>query len=110
MVIVGVTLGLDQLIKYWLGKQDAVINPGVALGLWPADWWWLVGLVLVAYLWFTHKGWGGGLIIGGALGNILDRWLRGGVVDVWQVWVLPKFNLADVAIIVGSLWILVNRK
>jgi signal peptidase II len=49
-----------------------------------------------------------GLIIGGALGNILDRlfrgsgWMRGAVVDFidFQWW--PVFNVADMAIMIGA--------
>lgn len=49
-----------------------------------------------------------GLIIGGAVGNVLDRlfrdpgWLRGGVVDFIDLQWWPIFNLADVAITVGG--------
>ena len=47
------------------------------------------------------------MVIGGALGNLLDRilrgeaWGRGGVVDFidFQFW--PVFNVADSAIVVG---------
>jgi signal peptidase II len=49
-----------------------------------------------------------GLIIGGAVGNILDRlfrgsgWMRGAVVDFidFQWW--PVFNIADMAIMIGA--------
>jgi signal peptidase II len=49
-----------------------------------------------------------GLIIGGAVGNILDRlfrgygWMRGAVIDFidFQWW--PVFNIADMAIMVGA--------
>ncbi len=48
-----------------------------------------------------------GLIIGGALGNILDRILRGGVIDFIDFHVLdyhwPAFNIADSSIVVGAL-------
>jgi signal peptidase II len=49
-----------------------------------------------------------GMIIGGAVGNVLDRlfrepgWLRGGVVDFIDLQWWPIFNLADVAITVGG--------
>jgi signal peptidase II len=41
------------------------------------------------------------MLMGGALGNVLDRWLRGHVVDFIHVQRWPIFNLADVAISVG---------
>jgi signal peptidase II len=42
-----------------------------------------------------------GLILGGALGNIIDRLRQGYVVDFIQVGWWPVFNLADSAISVG---------
>jgi signal peptidase II len=45
-----------------------------------------------------------GLIVGGAVGNLADRLLRGGeVVDFIDVGWWPVFNLADVAIVVGAI-------
>ena len=49
-----------------------------------------------------------GLIIGGAVGNLLDRlfrspgWLRGGVVDFIDVQWWPIFNVADIAVTTGG--------
>ena len=46
-----------------------------------------------------------GMIIGGAIGNLGDRILRGGVVDFidacWRNYHWPTFNIADSAICVG---------
>ena len=46
------------------------------------------------------------LVIGGALGNAVDRIVRGHVVDFiqwhWRDWYWPAFNLADVAIVSGA--------
>lgn len=46
------------------------------------------------------------LILGGALGNLLDRLLHGFVVDFlhfyYQNWHFPAFNVADIAISVGA--------
>lgn len=45
------------------------------------------------------------LILGGAMGNLIDRFFRGYVVDYldfyWRSWHWPAFNLADIAIVVG---------
>tara|TARA_R110000850_G_scaffold8155_2_gene30271 strand:- start:218 stop:664 length:447 start_codon:yes stop_codon:yes gene_type:complete len=50
------------------------------------------------------------LIVGGALGNVIDRLRQGAVTDfvdlAWQSWRWPTFNAADIAITVGALCIL----
>jgi signal peptidase II len=43
-----------------------------------------------------------GLILGGALGNALDRVLSGSVTDFIDLRFWPVFNLADSAIVVGA--------
>jgi signal peptidase II len=43
-----------------------------------------------------------GLILGGALGNVVDRVRLGFVVDFIQVGWFPIFNLADSSITVGA--------
>jgi len=42
-----------------------------------------------------------GLIVGGALGNLVDRLRVGAVIDFIDLRVWPVFNLADVAITIG---------
>jgi signal peptidase II len=55
-----------------------------------------------------------GLIIGGAVGNLLDRlfrapgWLRGGVIDFIDVQWWPIFNVADIAVTVGGALLIVS--
>ncbi len=41
------------------------------------------------------------LIVGGALGNVLDRLRLGYVVDFISLWKFPVFNVADIAITGG---------
>ena len=49
-------------------------------------------------------------ILGGALGNALDRVMYGHVVDFllfyWHEWYVPAFNVADVAITIGAILLL----
>lgn len=70
-------------------------------------------LALVAYF-VTHPGKRGlwlptGLLLGGAIGNLLDRILDGSVTDFIKFPVWPAFNVADIAITLGVLsllWVL----
>jgi signal peptidase II len=41
------------------------------------------------------------LALGGATGNLLDRLLRGHVVDFIEIGFWPVFNIADVGIVAG---------
>lgn len=50
----------------------------------------------------TAGQWSVGLMVGGALGNIIERLRFGYVLDYLDVHVWPVFNLADTAIIVGA--------
>ena len=58
-----------------------------------------------------------GLILGGAVGNLIDRVLYGAVVDfvhVWakiggRTWSWPDFNVADAAITVGAVLLIANE-
>ena len=105
--------GLVQLVL--------VMNPGVAFGIMggvPQRWRWVVMLVSLGALIVLcslatrivpQGGWLGrgslGLVLGGALGNLIDRWRLGAVVDFvdvhWRDWHWPAFNVADAAITVG---------
>ena len=53
------------------------------------------------------------MIMGGALGNVLDRLLHGYVVDFLQFhaggWYFPSFNLADSAITLGAVLLIADE-
>ncbi len=53
----------------------------------------------------VYRHYGFSCMIGGALGNLTDRLARGHVVDFVEVWRLPIFNLADLALIAGMILI-----
>ena len=85
-------------------------NAGVAFGVtfFPLLQYILIGgaLVLVAFLAYRSRqekvsSIAFGLIIGGALGNIVDRLDDGFVTDFFQVGSFPTFNVADSCIMVG---------
>lgn len=120
-------LALDQLSKHWALTR---LQPGRAEVLWPGllhlelvrnsgaafslftGWPWLLGLVslvvsVAVLIWvLRHPPRGAwealalGFLLGGALGNGLDRWRLGAVVDFLALVPIafPVFNLADVAI------------
>ncbi len=46
--------------------------------------------------------WGVGLMLGGALGNVVERLRFGYVLDYFDLHAWPVFNLADTAIVVGA--------
>ena len=52
------------------------------------------------------------LILGGAVGNLIDRSLRGHVIDYldfyWQSWHWPAFNLADIGIVGGATMLILS--
>lgn len=52
------------------------------------------------------------LILGGAVGNLIDRSLRGHVIDYldfyWQSWHWPAFNLADIGIVGGAAMLILS--
>lgn len=136
------TLALDQGNKLWLihvydiaarqpvhlaPAMDIVFakNPGISYSLLsahsPAGRWALVGFTVLAtlliglWLWRTTTrlvALSLGLILGGALGNAIDRFSYGWVADFYYFhigsfhWYV--FNLADVAIVVGVVCLMLD--
>lgn len=135
LILVALILGLDQLTKLMvtssliLGVEVPVtsyfnlvfvLNPGAAFsfladaGGWQR--WFFTGLTLVVVgvlLFLIRKSpqqalfcLAASLIMGGALGNLVDRLIIGAVIDFLDFhvggWHWPAFNLADSAITVGA--------
>ena len=52
------------------------------------------------------------LILGGALGNVIDRIWHGHVIDFihfhWRQWEFPAFNVADSAITIGAVFLILD--
>jgi len=134
LVLAAVVMVLDQLSKLWIVDRltasspslhiadffDIVLvrNRGVSFGLFNNDaaingvlfsllaavivaallvWLWRAqGMLLLAAI---------GLVVGGAVGNVVDRLRLGSVVDFLDfhlgAWHWPAFNLADAAICIG---------
>lgn len=132
-MIAGVVVGVDQLTKAaiaaWLGRSSSshrvdivggvlglhyVENTGAAFGVLPDRRAMLsvlallvLGGLVVYYRRLVHRSpvvtLGMGLLVGGALGNIIDRARLGHVIDFIAVGAWPKFNVADSAITIGVL-------
>ncbi|MEN9933003.1 MAG: signal peptidase [Pseudomonadota bacterium] len=138
--IAALVLVLDQISKYWvleilhlpaIGGIDVwpffrltfVGNVGVSMGLLAADndlsRWLLTaittGIAIAVAMWLRREKHpvdvaALGLVLGGAIGNILDRVRFGYVVDFlhffWQQYSFWVFNLADAAITLGVILLL----
>jgi signal peptidase II len=136
------TLAIDQLSKQlilaYLQKSGPVVqvideffrlvivwNRGVSFGMLGGDRSlpaWALSAVAIAvciglFIWLRRvgskfTGWGIGLVMGGAIGNVIDRARWGAVFDFADFyvgqWHWPAFNIADSAIVVGVAFLLLD--
>ncbi|MFI4940038.1 MAG: signal peptidase II [Burkholderiales bacterium] len=140
--IASIVILLDQLVKITITRLfregesyrvtsffdlSFVYNPGAAFSfLSHASGWQryvLTGLGLAAalaiiYLLKRNAGkrlfcWALALILGGALGNVIDRLMIGKVIDFLSfhlgTWSFPAFNLADSAITLGAILFILDE-
>ncbi|MGD8956198.1 MAG: signal peptidase II [Chromatiaceae bacterium] len=132
----------DQISKFWVMARfedyevltiwpvfnlTLVYNTGAAFsflsdaGGWQRWFFITVGIVVsvVMAVWLGRlrreerlTAYGLALVIGGAIGNLIDRIWLGKVVDFlqwhWEEWYWPSFNLADSAITVGVALLLID--
>lgn len=141
LVLAAAVLVVDQASKWWIlttvMRPPRVIevtsffnlvmgwNRGVSFGMFDSDSavnLWLLPLVVVGitatllvWLWRADRAWLGcglGLVIGGAIGNLVDRLRFGAVADFLDIhafgWHWPAFNVADSAITIGAAIILLE--
>ena len=140
LAVVLIVFIADQLLKWWLlysvglaenGPYDLTSfltivlawNRGISYGLFQQGTdlgrWFLVIVSFVAAIWLWRWMWRSqdrltvlslALIVGGALGNGLDRAFYGAVVDFvhfhWGSFSWYIFNIADAAIVFGVLGLL----
>ena len=105
--------GGERVVIPHLLSLSVVHNQGIAFGLLarlaPLATT-VLALTVLAFLFYNRTArlaapagqWGLGLIIGGALANVVDRLHFGYVIDYFDVHIWPVFNLADAAIVVGA--------
>ena len=119
-------LGIPQEVFSWMNWL-LLFNPGAAFSFlaqevgWQRWFFTILGLLAAAYIvWMLRKNqeepmlnWALSFILGGALGNVADRIMYGAVVDFidWHYgnWHWPAFNIADSAISVGAVLIILNE-
>ncbi len=134
-------IAADQLSKWWVLKGlklpevgsieflpflnfTMVWNRGISMGIPLGESlgkWGIVALTFGISAWIAHmllstnrqfEGWGYSLILGGALGNIIDRFVHGAVVDFVHLhaagYSFYVFNLADSAITIGVALLLID--
>ena len=133
---------LDQLTKYWAVTKlpfhqkvnvmpyfdwFLTYNPGAAFsfladaGGWQRWFFTITTIIISAVIFFWIKKLEAGdrataislcLILGGAIGNLIDRVYLGHVVDYIQVYLgsypWPAFNIADAAISVGAVVLILS--
>ena len=119
---------IDQATKYWIQSRMAygesapvirevfhityILNPGAAFGILENKTWFFIAVALVllagvAYLYPRMPAnqpmvkLGAGLLVGGAIGNLIDRVRIGYVVDFFDLRIWPIFNVADICIVCG---------
>ncbi len=134
LVVAALVVAVDQLTKWWalevLDDRDIdliwtlrlnlVRNTGAAFGL-GQNLDTVIGLIALGFVAMViWAGWGGrrlplppalvGMVLGGAVGNLVDRAVRpgdgflgGAVVDFIDLQWWPVFNAADSAIVVGGI-------
>jgi len=131
-LLIAAIVVVDQLTKHWAlnrlsgGRTIDIIgslrfnlafNRGMAFsqatGAGPIIGALAFVIIIVIVLWMRRSATGvsavaAGLIVGGALGNLVDRlfrndaWLRGAVVDFVDLQWFPIFNVADSGITIGA--------
>ncbi|UUX94074.1 signal peptidase II [Aquabacterium sp. J223] len=142
LALAGVVIVLDQLTKVLvvqqmrLGDSHYVLpffnwvrahNTGAAFSFLAgaSGWqrWFFTGVGVVAtvvIVWLLRRHAGQrlfslalALILGGAVGNVVDRLIHGYVVDFvqlhWGGWYFPAFNIADSAITVGAACLILDE-
>jgi len=113
--VIEVIPGFFNLVMVWnTGISFGMLGGAGALPPWVLSAI-AVAICIVLFLWLRAArsrwtAWAIGLVIGGAIGNVVDRARWGAVFDFADFyigrWHWPAFNVADAAIVVGVLALL----
>jgi signal peptidase II len=118
--VIRATLAPREVIDVFPGfAVSRVTNEGIAFGLFPGRASAVAVLTVVALCAIAIAlaglvarnatvAAGAGLLVGGSLGNLIDRLSRGAVTDFIDFARWPAFNLADCGITVGAVLIVVG--
>ena len=90
------------------------VNTGIAFSLFPGNQGVVAGVTLIAIaaiavllVGFAGRHAlvpiGGGLLLGGSIGNLIDRIWRDGVTDFIAIGPWPPFNVADIGVTLGAI-------
>jgi len=103
-LIILAILILDLVTKYFF---TSTVNTGVAFGLFQGYNWIfiivsIIALIICVFNYKKHK-LEFSFLIGGILGNLIDRIFFGFVRDFIDLRIWPVFNIADSFIVIGAL-------
>lgn len=128
LLLVLAVVAVDQLSKYYVQSKMSlgmslpvvdnifhityILNPGAAFGILEHQTMFFIAIavfMLAAVVYFYPRipessralRFGTGLMVGGAVGNVIDRVKTGYVIDFFDFRIWPVFNVADMAIVGG---------
>ena len=113
LIFVPILVLLDYFSKLYF-KSSSILNTGIIFGSFQGynTLWIIVTLIVIGilvYYYNKEKEYRVGLvlIISGAIGNLIDRFLYSGVVDFIHLGFWPAFNLADSYNVIGVVLIFI---
>ncbi len=109
---------LDQLVKFIIRRYfQYTKNYGAGFGILQGQRWPLIavaviviGIIFYYYRTIPEKGlapWSVALVLGGIIGNLIDRLVFGYVTDFIRIWIWPSFNIADAASTIGVIGLII---
>jgi signal peptidase II len=121
---------VDQLTKAWISRTVGepivvvgnfvrivpTLNPYAIFGLRykvPLIPLTVIAICVIIFLLFKSKSIQLSIVLGGAIGNLIDRIRLGAVIDWIEIGIhnlkWPVFNVADAAITIGVVWLIIGE-